>query len=103
MLERFHAWKDRLWERFTILAQGPHALFWLGVCAITDPIFFPIAPEIYLVALILAHRARLRTYLAISIICSVIGAGIGYFVGAFLFQQFGMPLIHFYHLEASFS
>jgi membrane protein YqaA with SNARE-associated domain len=102
MLEGFHAWKDALWQRFIVLARGPHALFWLGVCALTDPIFFPIAPEIYLAALILAHRDRFKTYLAITVICSTVGAALGYFIGAFLFKQFGMPLIQFYHLESAF-
>lgn len=103
MLERFHAWKGRLWQRFIILAQGKHALFWLGVCAVADPIFFPIAPEIYLAALMLAHPTRWRLYLIITSICSVVGAALGYLVGAILFNQFGMPLIHFYHLERAFT
>jgi membrane protein YqaA with SNARE-associated domain len=102
MLERFHMLKDRLWQRFVVLARGPHALFWLGVCAITDPIFFPIAPEIYLAALMIAHPTRWKFYLVVATVCSFIGAGIGYFVGAFLFHQFGMPLLHFYHLDGAF-
>ncbi len=102
MIERFHAWKGRVWQRFIVLAQGPHALFWLGVCALTDPIFFPIAPEIYLVALILAHPPRFKLYLSIATVCSVMGATLGYLVGGFLFHQFGMPLIEFYHLEHAF-
>ncbi|HVV38752.1 MAG TPA: hypothetical protein VHD31_00285 [Candidatus Paceibacterota bacterium] len=102
MLEKFHVWKDEVWQKFIVLAQGPHALFWLGVCAITDPIFFPIPPEAYLAALILAHPARFKTYLAISIVCSVVGAALGYAVGAVLFHQFGMPLLQFYHLEHAF-
>ncbi len=102
MLERFHAWKDKQWQRFIVLAQGPHAIFWLAVCAVTDPIFFPIAPEIYLAALMLAHPKRWRTYLAITSVFSIIGAMIGYFVGAFLFREFGMPLLQFYHLEHAF-
>lgn len=103
MLERFHVWKDRTWQRFIVLAQGPHALFWLAVCALTDPIFFPIPPEAYLAALILAHPARFKMYLAVSITFSVIGAALGYMVGAVLFHQFGLPLLHFYHLESAFA
>jgi membrane protein YqaA with SNARE-associated domain len=102
MLERFHAWKGTTWQRFIVLAQGPHALFWLAVCALTDPIFFPIPPEAYLVALILAHRARIKIYLIYAIIFSCMGAMLGYVVGGFLFHQFGMPLLHFYHLEGAF-
>src|SRR5437868_3718249 len=89
MFERFEEWKGRQWQRFVVLAQGPHALFWLGVCALTDPIFFPIPPEIYLAALMLAHPTRWRLYLLIAGVCSIIGAALGYLVGAFLFHQFG--------------
>ncbi len=102
MLERIHAWKDIQWQKFIVLAQGNHALFWLGVCAFLDPIFFPIAPELYMGALLLAHKERAKLYLAIATACSIVGAGVGYFVGGFLFKQFGMPLLQFYHLEHAF-
>ncbi|HVU80367.1 MAG TPA: hypothetical protein VHD37_03335, partial [Candidatus Paceibacterota bacterium] len=68
----------------------------------TDPIFFPIAPEIYLVALILAHKPRFNTYLGITIVFSTLGAALGYGVGALLFRQFGVPLLDFYHLGPAF-
>jgi membrane protein YqaA with SNARE-associated domain len=101
-VERFHIWKRAAWERFTELAQGPHGLFWLAACAVADPVFFPIAPEIYVTALMLAHPKRWRTYFLVSITFSVIGASLGYFIGAFLFHQFGMPLLQFYHLGGAF-
>ena len=96
------AWHERLWRRFTELAQGPHALVWLALFALFDPIFFPIPPEVYLAALMLAHPKRWKEYLVICISFSVLGAAIGYFVGAFLFHQFGLPLLHLYHLEPAF-
>ena len=95
-------WHKKLWQRFVELAQGPHALLWLALFAVLDPIFFPIPPEVYLAALMLAHPKRWREYLVVCITFSVFGAMLGYFVGAFLFHQFGMPLLHFYHLEAAF-
>ncbi len=96
------AWHEKLWQRFVALAQGPHALVWLALFALFDPIFFPIPPEVYLAALMLAHPKRWKEYLVICISFSALGAAIGYFVGAFLFHQFGLPLLHFYHLEAAF-
>ncbi|HWB33927.1 MAG TPA: hypothetical protein VG753_01225 [Candidatus Paceibacterota bacterium] len=96
------AWHTKLWQRFTLLAQGPYALVWLALFAAFDPVFFPIPPEVYLAALMLAHPARWKEYLVICISFSTLGAAIGYFVGAFLFHQFGMPLIQFYHLEPAF-
>jgi membrane protein YqaA with SNARE-associated domain len=96
------AWHERLWQRFVALAQGPYALVWLAVFAMLDPIFSPVPPEVYLAALVLAHPKRWREYLTICIAFSTLGAAIGYFVGAFLFHQFGLPLLHFYHFEAAF-
>jgi membrane protein YqaA with SNARE-associated domain len=102
MKARLLSWWDVQWQRFIVLARGPHGLFWLAVCALADPIFFPIAPELYVTALMLAHPTRWRTYLVFAITFSTIGAGIGYVVGAFLFHQFGMPLLQFYHLGGAF-
>jgi membrane protein YqaA with SNARE-associated domain len=95
-------WRARLWDWFTQLAQKPHALWWLAVAAGLDPIFSPLAPEIYLVALMLAHPVRWKSYLSVSVVASTVGAAVGYYVGKFLFHQFGLPLLHFYHLEGAF-
>jgi len=103
MRMRLLAWWEVQWQKFILLAQGPHAIFWLAFCAVADPIFFPIAPEIYLTALVLAHPARWRTYLATAIPFSVLGAGLGYLVGYFLFSQLGLPLISAYHLGGAFE
>jgi membrane protein YqaA with SNARE-associated domain len=73
------------------------------VCAFLDPIFFPIAPEIYLAALILAKPEAWKRYLPACIAASTLGAAAGYMVGALLFQQFGLPIIEFFHLEQAFT
>lgn len=83
-------------------AQRPHALWWLGLISFTDALFFPVAPEIFLVALTLAHKERARSYLAVAITCSALGAATGYFVAAFLFKQFGEPILAFYNLQGAF-
>lgn len=95
--------RDRAWGWFVARAEGPHALFWLVVCAVLDPIFFPIAPEIYLAALILAKPHAWRRYLPVAIIASTVGAALGYLVGLLLFNYFGAAVIGFYGLEAPFA
>ena len=96
-------WHERTWAWFTAHARRPHALFWLGLVAFADAIFFPIAPEVFLVALTLAHKERARAYLAVAAGFSALGAGAGYFVATFLFHQFGEPILAFYHLETAFN
>ena len=96
------AWQERMWRWFTGHARRPHALWWLAAVAFTDAIFFPVAPEVFLVALTLAHKERARTYLAVAAGFSALGAATGYFVAVFLFHQFGEPILAFYHLENAF-
>jgi membrane protein YqaA with SNARE-associated domain len=74
----------------------------LAVVSFLDPIFLPVAPEIYLVVLMLARPGLWRQFLPVAIVFSVLGAGAGYFIGGFLFHQFGLPVLEFYHLEKVF-
>ena len=95
-------YRDRSWQWFTQKAASPYALGWLAVMAFTDAIFFPIAPEVFLVALMLAHPSRWRQYLPVAIISSALGATVGYFIANTLFAQFGDPILHFYGLQKAF-
>jgi membrane protein YqaA with SNARE-associated domain len=96
-------WHARSWPWFQTHAQSRHALAWLALVAFSDAIFFPIAPEIFLIALMLAHPAKWRSYLPVAIVSSMAGAAVGYSIAAFLFHQFGEPILVFYHLEKAFT
>ncbi|MSR70582.1 DedA family protein [Candidatus Kaiserbacteria bacterium] len=98
-----HEWHMRSWAWFVEHTHKPHALAWLGGLAFADALFFPLAPEIYLVAFALAQPARWRQYLPVAIVFSVLGAAVGYYVGGFLFQQFGEPLLALYGLQDAFA
>jgi len=91
------------WGWFVERARGPHALFWLIVCAFLDPIFFPVAPEIYLATLMLAQPDHWRRYVPVAIAASTAGAVAGYFIGAFLFSQFGAAIVGLFGLDAAFA
>jgi membrane protein YqaA with SNARE-associated domain len=95
-------YRDRTWQWFMHHAQSPYALWWLSLVAFSDAIFFPIAPEVFLVALMLARPERWRQYLSISLISTALGASVGYFVARLLFHQFGDPILHFYGLGHAF-
>lgn len=95
--------KDRAWEWFRAHAEGPYALPWLALVSFSDAIFFPIAPEVFLVALMVAHPKRWKEYLLVALPSSVIGAGIAYWIAGALFAQFGQPILAFYHLEPAFT
>lgn len=102
-MEAMPTFRERMWAWFQAHARSPHVLVWLAVISFTDALFFPIAPELFLIVLVLAHRERSRTYLAVAAGASAIGAATGYVLATFLFREFGEPVIAFYHLESAFA
>ncbi|MDO8548197.1 MAG: hypothetical protein Q7R71_00810 [bacterium] len=99
LLAEYHT---RSWAWFQQHARSPHALAWLAFIAFIDPIFFPIAPEVFIVVLVLAHREHAKKYFTVAFACSAIGAAAGYFITFFLFTQFGEPLVALYGLQDTF-
>lgn len=98
----FTSWSGRTWQWFTVHARSRYALLWLAAVSFADAIFFPVAPEVFLVALMLAHPPRWREYLTTALASSALGACVAYFIAHALFQQFGAPIIAFYGAQHSF-
>ena len=99
-LEKWHA---RTWPWFVAHAESRYALAWLAAVGFADAVFFPIATEIFLVALMLAQPARWVSFLVVGVGSSTIGAVVGYYIAKLLFVQFGLPILEFYHLQSAFE
>jgi len=83
-------------------ARSRYALGWLALVSFADAIFFPVAPEVFLVALMLAQPKRWKLYLPIALIASVAGASVGYLIAHALFHEFGEPLLRLYGATRTF-
>ena len=59
--------------------------------------FFPIPPDVLLIALVLGARKRWFKFAAICTAGSVIGGIAGYYIGIALMDTVGRPIIDFYH------
>ncbi len=95
--------KKRIREWAVRHAEGQHAKFWLSVLSFSEASFFPIPPDILLIAILLANKARKWFYYAfITSVFSVLGGILGYGLGFFFFDVFGQSLISFYGLEEEF-
>jgi membrane protein YqaA with SNARE-associated domain len=75
-----------LYERVLRWSAHPHAERYLGVLSFFEAIIFPIAPEIMLAPMTLAKPQRWARYATVSLVCSVIGALIAYFLGQYAFD-----------------
>jgi membrane protein YqaA with SNARE-associated domain len=74
-------------------AKAGAALFWI---AFIESSFFPIPPDVMLVPMVLADRAKAWRYAAIATVGSVIGGLFGYAIGYFLLDSVGKPVLQFY-------
>jgi len=86
----------RLYDWTMSLASGRHAPAALGAVSFAESSFFPIPPDILLIPMVIAQRARAFAYAALCTVTSVLGGAAGYAIGAFLFVQMAEPILTFY-------
>jgi membrane protein YqaA with SNARE-associated domain len=79
------SWADR--------PGGPAALF---AVSFAESSFFPIPPDVLLMALCLGRPRRALWFAAICTAGSVLGGIVGYAIGYVLFEQIGRPVLEFY-------
>ena len=107
------ATKTILWAPFKLLrklynwtihwAKTPRAPAALFAVAFIESSFFPVPPDVLLIAMVIADRAKWFRYALICAIGSVLGALLGYFIGWGLFETLGKWIVSFYHLEKQFD
>jgi membrane protein YqaA with SNARE-associated domain len=78
---------------------APFALF--GVAFVESSVF-PIPPDVMLIPMVLAQRAKAWWFATIATLGSVIGGIVGYAIGYFLFEMVGEPILAFYGMTAAF-
>ncbi|MBL6431808.1 MAG: DedA family protein [Alphaproteobacteria bacterium] len=86
----------RLYDWTMSLASGPRAPYALGAVSFAESSFFPIPPDILLIPMVIARRAKAFSYALLCTITSVIGGAAGYAIGALLFVQLAEPILSFY-------
>lgn len=68
--------------------RAPHALFWVSFA---ESSFFPIPPDVMLIPMVLANRAKAWWFATLATLGSVIGGVFGYAIGYFV----GLPIIDY--------
>ena len=85
------------------LAGHRHARWGLALLACIESAFFPVPVDVALIPMVLARRERAFEYALICTIASVIGGGMGYAIGYFLFETVGMWLLNLYGYNQAFE
>lgn len=95
-LRRIYDWTIRS-------ANTPKAVWTVTLISFAESSFFPLPPDLMLIPMILADRAKAWWLAFICTISSVLGGLAGYAIGYFLFETAGEWIIQTYHLENAFS
>lgn len=75
----------------------------LAVVAFVESSFFPIPPDVLLIALAAARPRRAFLYALVATTCSVLGGLFGYLLGALFMDTIGGSIVSLYHLERQFA
>jgi membrane protein YqaA with SNARE-associated domain len=96
MLRRLYDWTMELGER-------PGAMWALAAVAFVESSVFPIPPDVLLIPMVLAARAKWWRLAAVCTVASVLGGLAGYAIGALLFDAVGRPVLEFYGQSGTFE
>jgi membrane protein YqaA with SNARE-associated domain len=84
-------------------ADTPYGMPALFILAFAESSFFPVPPDVLLIALAISIPTRAFRYALVCSIGSVLGGMVGYFIGFQFYELIGKPIIEFYHGEAKFE
>ncbi|MDD5475373.1 MAG: VTT domain-containing protein [Syntrophales bacterium] len=88
----------RMYEWVLHWAETPYGAWALFFLAVAESSFFPIPPDVLLIALAVSIPSKAFKYALICTTGSVIGGVIGYGIGFYSMQAIGMRIIEFYGL-----
>ena len=87
----------RLYDWVLHRAKTPYAVPALFLLAFSESSFFPVPPDVLLIALAIAIPGKSFRYAAICTIGSVLGGILGYGIGHYGYETIGRPIVEFYH------
>mgnify|MGYP001284296307 CR=1 FL=1 len=95
-------WIRRLYNWIMGWADSPYSQWALFGIAFAESSFFPIPPDILLIALGVALPLRALRYALICTVGSVLGGVFGYWIGYEFFGIVGEPIVRFYAAEGQY-
>ncbi len=93
----------RLYDQCMEWISGRYGEWILFLIAFVESSFFPIPPDVFLIAMCVAIPARSFRYAAICSIGSVLGGAFGYGLGYWFMDGIGMSIIDWYGLTARYD
>ena len=90
------SWLRQVYDWMLVNSRSRGAFWILGAVSFAESSFFPIAPDVMLIPMVLADRSRAFLLAAWCTLASVLGGIFGYAIGALLYESLGQWLIAAY-------
>lgn len=87
----------RLYDWVLHWAETPYGPWALFLLAFAESSFFPVPPDVLLIALAISIPTRAFKYGLICTVGSLVGGIVGYGIGLIGYEVVGKPIIEFYH------
>lgn len=84
-------------------AEKPNAAAWLFLIAFIESSFFPIPPDVLLIALCVARPRKSFLFATICTVGSVAGSFLGYYIGYAFFETIGSRIVEIYGFGDKFQ
>ena len=89
----------RLYDWTMHWAETPQSMVALYLIAFAESSFFPIPPDVLLIAIVAAAPRKWWKAAAVCTLGSVTGAMLGYAIGHGFMATLGQPIVDFYHAQ----
>ncbi|MGH2567732.1 MAG: YqaA family protein, partial [Bacteroidota bacterium] len=101
-MQNISAWLRKLKAWVESFAEKPGAEWSLFGVAFIESSFFPIPPDVLLIALAVSAPKKSFRYALVCSVGSVLGGMLGYLIGLEFYDLIGSPIISFYALEQEY-
>lgn len=102
VVPRWHLHR-RMYDWVLHWADTPYGAIALFCLAFAESSFFPVPPDVLLIALVLGSRGRWFRFALICTLASAIGGVAGYGIGLAFMDTIGARIIAFYHAESYYQ
>lgn len=93
----------RLYDWVLHWAETPYGTWALFLLALAESSFFPIPPDVLLIALAISIPTKSFKYAFVCTVGSLIGGAIGYMIGYQFMEIVGLQILEFYGLMTKFN
>lgn len=97
------SWLRQLYDWVLHWAETPYGVKALFLFAFAESSFFPVPPDVLLIALALSIPARAFWFATVCSLGSVLGGILGYFLGFQFMELLGLPILKFYGAMDKFT